>query len=267
MNKELKRQLRRLNKKEERFLNKREKGIIKSKVDPIVNRIQDKIPEKLRDTLEDAFYFGFKLVFEKGYKYIEKTYDKDRLKLEHELNDYMLDMSLNKKNIKKMDKKAQSLKNINSTISALEGGILGVLGIGLPDIPLFISIIMKTIYQIALSYGYDYRKEEEKAYILLLIGGALSEGNKKKEINEKTDALAREIDKGSKIQLDLQEYIKAASTALSEAMLTAKFIQGFPVVGAIGGLTNYSIIRKIGNYSSLKYKKRYLIRKAKEDLL
>lgn len=267
MNKELKRQLRRLSKKEERLLNKKEKGIIKTKVNPIVSRIEDRIPEKLRETLEDAFYFGFKLVFEKGHRYIEKTYDKDRLKLEHDVNDYMVDRDLSKKNIKRLDRKAQSIKNFNFTISALEGGVLGVLGIGLPDIPLFISLIIKTIYEIALSYGYNYNKDEEKAYILLLISTSLSKGERKKELNEKADMLAREIDKANNIQLDLQKYIKTASSVLSEAMLTAKFIQGFPIVGAIGGLSNYSIIKKIANYASIKYKKRYLIEKAKKDLL
>ena len=44
-------------------------------------------------------------------------------------------------------------------------------------------------------------------------------------------------------------------------MLTAKFIQGIPIVGAIGGVVNYSIIKRIGEYASLKYKKRYLNRK------
>lgn len=267
MDRELKRQLRRLNKKEERLLNKKEKGIVKTKFQPIVNKVQEKIPEKLKDTLEDAFYFGFKLVFEKGYKYIERTYDKDRLKLEHELNNYMIDREFSRKNFKKIDKKAKGSKNLNSTISAIEGGVLGALGIGLPDIPLFIAVIIKTIYEIALSYGYDYNRDEERAYILLLISASLSKGNRKKELNENLDRLSREVDKGNDIQLDLQEYTKTASNVLSDAMLTAKFIQGFPVVGAIGGLTNYTIIRKIGNYSSLKYKKRYLIEKAKKDLL
>lgn len=47
-------------------------------------------------------------------------------------------------------------------------------------------------------------------------------------------------------------------------MLTVKFIQGIPIIGVVGGVVNYSIIKKIGKYSSLKYKKRYLIRKAKD---
>ncbi|NLX62767.1 MAG: EcsC family protein [Tissierellia bacterium] len=267
MKRELKKQLRRLYKKEEKLLNRREIGIVRNKVSPIVGRIQDKIPGKLKDTLEDAFYIGFKLVFEKGHKYIEKTYDKDKLKLEHDLNNYMLEINSNRKNFKSLDKKAKSSKNINSAISILEGGVLGVLGIGLPDIPLFISIVIKTIYEIALSYGYDYNKDEEKAYILLLISTSLSKGDRKKELNEKVDILARQIDKGNNIEIDLQNYIKIASCTLSNAMLTAKFIQGIPIVGAVGGLVNYSIIRKIGNYSSLKYKKRYLMKKARKDLL
>lgn len=266
MNRELKRQLRRINKKEERLLNKKERTILKSKIDPIVNKIQGKIPEKLKDTLEVAFFRSFKLVFERGHRYVEKTYDKDKLVLEHDLNNYMVDKELNKKNIRRLDKKAQGSRRFNSTISILEGGVLGVLGIGLPDIPLIIAVIIKTVYEIALSYGYDYNKEEERAYILLLVSTAISTGNVRRNLNDKADKLARKIDKDSILQIDLQEYMKTASSILSDAMLTAKFIQGIPIVGAVGGLVNYSIIKKVGNYSSLKYKKRYLIEKAKTDL-
>lgn len=38
-------------------------------------------------------------------------------------------------------------------ISGVEGVGLGLLGIGLPDIPLFTAVILKSVYEIALSYG------------------------------------------------------------------------------------------------------------------
>ena len=42
---------------------------------------------------------------------------------------------------------------------------------------------------------------------------------------------------------------------LSEAMLTAKFIQGIPFIGVIGGVVNFNIIDKIGKFAAIKYKK------------
>ena len=51
---------------------------------------------------------------------------------------------------------------------------MGVLGIGLPDIPVFTGMILKNIYETALHYGYSYESREEKYFILLLIQGAIS---------------------------------------------------------------------------------------------
>ena len=45
---------------------------------------------------------------------------------------------------------------------------------------------------------------------------------------------------------------------MATSLLTAKFIQGLPVVGVIGGLTNFSAINSISKIVKIKYKKRYL---------
>lgn len=263
MNRELIKQIKQINKKERRILNKGKNTLFKSTINPIKGKIEEKIPDKLIFTLEAAFYKGFQLVFEKGHVYIEKTYNKDKLRLEHDLNDYALDKNASKKYIKRLDKQAKTSKRINTGISIIEGGILGVLGIGLPDIPLFISVIMKTIYEIAISYGYGYETEEEKVYILLLICSAMSEGHIQEKFNEQADKLGLNIDNENEIEIYLEDQVKTTAIVLSDAMLTAKFIQGIPIIGAVGGIVNYNIIKKIGKYSGLKYKKRYLLKKAR----
>lgn len=261
MNSLIKKQLRQVEKQESKFLSKEKNVFIQSKIGPIWEKIEGKIPEGLKTTLDTAFMKGFQLVFEKGNSYIEKTYNKDQMQLEHELNNYAVDKSLSKKYIKKLDKEANGSKRINSALSVVEGGVLGALGIGLPDIPLFISVIMRTIYQVSLSYGYAYEKDEEKKYVLLLICGAVTYGEEQKEYNEKIDILAEKIDHNTSFEDDLKEYIKEASDLLSNSLLTAKFIQGIPVVGVIGGAVNYSMVSKIGKYAAIKYKKRYLLSK------
>lgn len=256
MSQELWKQLKAIDKKEKRILKRRKK--------PLTEKIQDKIPEKLKDTLELAFYKSFKLVFEKGHIYIEKTYNKDKLQLEYDLNNYALEKKIGKKQIKRFDRQINKINRANSIISVIEGGALGALGIGLPDIPLFISLIMKNIYEIALSFGYSYDKREEKAYILLLICAAMEEGKRQLKFNEQVDNLGKKIDKKEANEVDLEELIRTTANILAEAMLTAKFIQGMPVVGLVGGVVNYRLIRKIGKYAKLKYKKRYLYKKARD---
>ena len=73
---------------------------------------------------------------------------------------------MTRKSLKLIDSHGKKSKLLNSTISTFEGVGLGLLGIGIPDIPLFIAMILKTIYEIALSYGFNYEDEGEKIYIL-----------------------------------------------------------------------------------------------------
>lgn len=198
------------------------------------------------------------MVLEKGTKYIEKSYNKDKIQLEHDVNNYALEKKITKKSIKTMDIQAKKSKFLNGTISTVEGAGLGILGIGLPDIPLFIAVILKTIYEIALSYGFDYKKEEEKIYILNLICVALTDGENKKYYKGRLDELENKIDSDIVVDNDLNEEIKQASEVLSQSMLVSKFIQGFPIVGILGSVTNYKVINKISKYGTIKYKKRYL---------
>lgn len=255
------RQFKRLNKKEERILNKKDNRFIKSKINPVMDKVQDKIPEKLRATLETAFLKGFELVFEKGNIVIEKTYNKDRLMSDHVVNDYILEKKLNRRNMNTLDKYARNSNRFNTSLSLVEGSVLGFFGIGLPDIPLFIGVIMKTINEIALNYGFDYKNDNEKAFILKIISAAMSEGEDKIRINDEISILGEAIDKNLEINIDLDSLIKETAKILSDALLVGKFIQGIPFLGIVGGTINYTIIKKIAKYGQIKYKKRYLAKK------
>jgi len=255
------RQLNIVEKHEQKFLNHKENTLVKSKFTPVINKIQASMPAKLSSTLDIAFYKGFQFVFEKGNSYVEKTYNKGKIDSEYDLNNYAIDKYMNKKHLKNIDKQSKQSKTINESIAALEGGVLGLLGIGLPDIPLFIAVIIRTINEIALSYGYQYQTDSEKAYILYLICGAMTKEDQQKKYNEKIDCLAKNIDSNANTSIQLAAIMKETSDLLSNTLLTAKFIQGLPVVGVIGGVVNPLIINKIGKYARIKYRKRYLIRK------
>ncbi|WP_312813481.1 EcsC family protein [Sedimentibacter sp.] len=253
----IKKHLNKLAKKEKKILNKKQ-NIIEEKLEPLVDKVESKVPKSLKDTLDTAFYKSFKIVFEKGTKYIEKLYNKNKIQFNHNVNDYHISKRPDKKAIKKIDKHAQKSKFLNTSISAIEGAGLGFLGIGLPDIPLFTAMILKTIYEISLSYGFMYEMEEEKIYVLNIIKGALTSGETQQKYNLKVDKLADKIDNHINIIYDLDREIIHTARIISESMLTSKFIQGIPVVGVLGSITNYKIINKISEYASVKYKKRYL---------
>lgn len=261
MKKVIIKQLAKIDKKERKVLEQKKNKFYEEKVSPITEKIEEKIPKKLKDTLDIAFYNGFNLVLSKGTKYIEKLYDKDKIQLEHDIKNYAVEKAGTKKSIRNLDSLSKRSSLINTGISTIEGGGLGLLGIGLPDIPLFITMIIKTIYEISLSYGFDYEKEEEQLYVLNLICGALSTGEEQHEYNERLDRLSSDIDGKVAIVYDLETEVMKASKVLSKSMLTSKFIQGLPLVGVVGSVSNFKVINKISKFSKLKYKKRYLLLK------
>ena len=258
MSKFIKKEINKLNKKENKIINKKRNTIIKNKLNPISEKIEEKIPDKVRATLESAFYNAFKVVFKGGSKYIEKLYNKEKIKLDHDINNYAFNKRATRKSLKLIDFQGKRSKLINSTISTVEGIGLGVLGIGIPDIPIFIAVILKTIYEIALSYGFDYEIEEEKIYILNLINVALTSEEEKLYYSEKINEIENKIDLGIVLENNLDDEIKETAKILSNTLLIAKFIQGLPIVGVVGGVVNYQFVSKISKYSSIKYKKRYL---------
>ena len=257
-NKLIEKQLKQLNKKEEKLTLEKEPGIIKNKLDPLKTKIEEKIPEKLQSTLNIAFEKGFKTVFDKGIGIIEKTYNKEDINMEFDINSYAINKYPTKRNLKKIDKSANKKTFINKSVSAIEGGALGLLGIGIPDIPIYIGVILKSIYEISLSYGFDYNFPEERIYILNIICASVTSGTERKMYFNKLDTITNEIDNGKYHNYNIDETLKETSNKISTYMLTSKFIQGLPIVGVIGGVANFKTLHDISTIAKLKYKQRYL---------
>lgn len=254
----IEKQLKQLNKKEEKLLAEKNPGVIKTKLSPLKAKIEEKIPEKLQATLNITFEKGFKTVFDKGIGIIEKTYNKENINMEFDINTYAINKYPNKKNLKKIDKSASKKTFINKSVSAIEGGTLGLLGIGLPDMPIYIGVILKSIYEISLSYGFDYNSPEERVYILNIICASVTLGAERKIYFNKLDTIASEIDNNQYHDYNIDEILKETSNKISTYMLTSKFIQGLPIVGVIGGITNFKTLQDISTIAKLKYKQRYL---------
>ena len=251
-------QKKKLMKKEQKLLNKKESIYILNKIAPIKNKVEKKIPEGMTNTFEKAFEKGFYYVFEKGTSIIEKSYNSERLKNEADINKYILSKEINNKNFNNIDRKIQKGIFINKGISTVEGTLLGLVGIGLPDIPIFIGMILKTIYEVCLSYGFDYESEEEKIFILNIICTGVNKGEIKAKYSADTDKIGYNIDNSLENNLEINEMIKRTSENLSQTMIISKFIQGMPIIGIYGGVSNFKLIRDVGKVASIKYKKRFL---------
>ena len=253
--------LRKILKQEEKLLAQSGGTFIK----PLTDKVEDKIPQELYHKLQQAFYMGFKTIFEKGNGIIEKTYDRDQLMIEHEVYDTAFEKLNQKKSLKNMNKLAGKGNLKNMGITAVEGTGLGLLGIGLPDIPVFIGVVLKSVYEISLSYGYDYREEQEQYFILKLLESALAEDSVKVERNAEVDKLIGFLVAETPLGYDIDMQMRNTADSFAADMVCIKFLQGLPLVGAIGGPANVIYCKKISDYAKVKYQKRYLLAKQKQQ--
>lgn len=234
--------------------------------------LEERIPQKVLVNLKKAFGKAFELVFEKGMGIIEKTYPKEEMEKDFQIQDYAFELKGKRKELKKM-KAASSKRNLkNLTISTVEGAGLGFLGIGLPDIAVFTGMILKGTYETALHYGFAYDTLEERLFLLKLLEASVSRGEAWKRCNEEADRMIEDfvsrqsVSEGQSSQQGAAEQLAKTADAFAVDMLAAKFIQGLPVIGIAGGLSNPVYYSRIMKYVQLKYRKRYLKSKAGKQI-
>ena len=247
----------RLLKQERKYIERR----LEKKESLINQKLAEKIPDKLQETLHAAFYKAFVMIFEKGTGIIEKTYKREAIEQDYKIGQYAVEVKQNKKALRTLSKNASYSGVGNMALSGAMGIGMGALGIGLPDIPLFTGMIFKSIYEIALRYGYNYEKQEERTYILLLIQGAVSYGEALKEIDQEVNTY---IETGKFLgNIDKEEQLKKAAAVLSKELLYMKFLQGIPIIGIVGGAYDVVYMKQITEYAELKYRHRYLYEQRK----
>lgn len=282
--------------KEWQLLQKAEQSFLKQNMPVKTSGWQEKVskfvPEKLERTLNDAFGKAFELIFDKGTGVIEKTYQKEKKQQNYQINEYASKVRGNRRALKAFGKEANASRGFNMAVSTVEGVGMGLLGMGIPDIPLFIGVLLKSIYEVALSYGFCYDTEEEQIFILKLIETALLHDNALAESNmelnlwlrakaEETDACGEDVcgEAGEAVcaeeitaekraaggraftTVTRSDQIRKTADALAAEMLYLKFVQGLPIVGVVGGVSDMVYQKKISDYAAMKYKRRFLEKK------
>ena len=221
--------------------------------------LETKVPEKVRVSLEKAFCKAFSVVFQHGNTLIEKTYDKEELQKDHEIQAYAVELKGNRRELRRMRKAAGAADLRNMALATVEGAGLGLLGIGLPDIVIFIGMLMKGVYEAALHYGFDYDSPQERLFILKMMEASLSRGEERIRADREVDAMCAALPSAEEAKNLLQEQTDRTAKAFAADMLLLKFIQGLPVVGLLGGAGNPVYYRRIMKYVQIRYHKRYLL--------
>ncbi|MBQ8800290.1 MAG: EcsC family protein [Lachnospiraceae bacterium] len=248
-------------KKEKKFLDSRVE-----KKDTFLNKkLEEKVPPKLQGTLDTAFAKAFGMIFEKGTGIIEKTYKKEELQKSFKINEYADEIWQTRGSLKVFEKKAESAGRLNMLVSGATGIGMGAFGAGLPDIALFVGFILRSVYEIALDYGFEYESEAERCFILMIIEGAVSYGTDLCRIDERINAYIgrNELPTG----YSEKQQIERTAAGLSKELLYMKFLQGIPIVGVVGGAYDVVYLKKITEYANLKYKKRFLLKKKNEIVI
>lgn len=238
---------------------------------------QKKMPDTLQSTLESGFNKAFVMVFEKGAALIEKTYNKDKQESMFKENERAMDsQEFTAKSVKKFERQAKRTIYKNLAITSVEEVGMGLAGVGIPDIPIFVSVLLKSIYEIAISYGFSYTSEKEKLFILKIIEAALKSGDFLRKKNEEVDKLIERYYKEEimpeqvgetdefVVELQIMRQIDRSAEALSRELLYGKFVQGMTFVGVIGGTADFTCLKRVTDYAALKYKRRFLLRQIPE---
>ena len=133
--------LQKLEKKEAKLLEPQEPSFLSSKaqelVSPLKEKVEEKIPQKAVDKsvemLQAAFEKSFDLVLEKGSDLIGKTCSEQKLLEQYEA---FANKPLSNWELSKLGAKAAARASANMVFSTVQGGLMGVFGIGLPQQPI-----------------------------------------------------------------------------------------------------------------------------------
>ncbi len=255
--KAIEKELKKITKAEERMrLNaaKKEEAVWKQK-------LEEKIPEKVLTGLQKAFSKAFYLIFEKGTVIIEKTYDRESVEKDFLIRDYAITIKGGRREIGRLKKDAANDRALSAFATTVSGIGLGALGIGLPDIVLWVGTLLRGIYETALRYGYDYEAPEERAFILKMMEASMLTGDAWATADQDVEHYILQAAHVIPTEEELKGQIEKTADAFATDMLVMKFIQGIPVVGVIGGAANPLYYHRVMNYVQLKYRKRYLLSK------
>jgi hypothetical protein len=141
--------------------------------------------------------------------------------------------------------------------AAAEGGITGAGGLllGLADFPIFLSIKLKMMFEIASLYGYSVKDYKERVYILHIFQLAFSSQEHRRQVFEqmvdwdrKKEQLPDDIHlfNWRKFQQEYRDYIDLA-----------KLGQLIPGIGAvIGYVANYRMVNHLGKMAMNAYRMR-----------
>ena len=158
-----------------------------------------------------------------------------------------------------IEEKVKEKIDIYSKTAAAEGGITGYGGIlmGLADLPLWLSIKIKMLFEIASLYGYDLSNYKERIYILHIFQLTFSRHQQQKNIFKLIKNWEKEKEK---LPEDINDFDwRSFQIEYRDYLDLAKLLQLIPGFGAIVGVyINHKLTRRLGDFAMNAYRMRRL---------
>ena len=214
-------------------------GIINRSVKNVQTRINNLIPEKIHQFVTKAikemvrgvlFGAGFTTRQQIG----EATFELNEARIEERIKFY-------------------------SSSAGAEGAITGFGGIllGLADFPLWLTLKMKMLFEIASLYGMDVNSLQERIYILKIFEITFSSQANRNRVFKEMQAWN---DISQEIPTDINELDwRSFQLEYRDHIDLAKLLQLIPGVGAVvGAFVNHRLTKKLGKYAMNAYRMRLL---------
>ncbi|MCM3411613.1 EcsC family protein [Metabacillus litoralis] len=163
-----------------------------------------------------------------------------------------------------MDKVGEELKSNRSKLATIQGATTGVGGIFTLaiDIPVLLGLSLKTLQEIAITYGYDPSKREERIFIVKCLQFSSADiVGKQAILNELSSFYKRSENTNNEMISQLQGWREVVYT-YRDQFGWKKLLQMVPIAGIVfGALTNRSMIHDLSETAIMLYRKRRILEK------
>lgn len=194
------------------------------------------IPEKIHQFLDQTFRHFISAVLS-GSQFIQKSPETGR-------------------DLAWIEAKVRDKITVYANTAAAEGALTGAGGFisALADLPLWLSIKMRMLAEIARLYGHDLASYRERVVLLDIFQLSFSRPEHRDFVYARMISRAHHPDLESEpetIWRDLQQEYR-------DYIDLAKLLQLIPGIGAVvGALVNQKLTKKLGNYSMQAYRMRW----------
>lgn len=151
----------------------------------------------------------------------------------------------------------QRIKFYRNTAAA-EGAITGAGGIllGLADFPLWLTLKMKMLFEIAALYGFDTSRYQERVYMLHIFELCFSSPDHRNKVFE---ILENWEEHQKSLPIDINEFDwRSFQQEYRDYIDIAKLLQLIPGIGAaVGALVNHRLTTRLGKTAMNAYRMRW----------